>query len=1093
MTPGANSLLGVDTMQNKTLRSLLRRLILFSLAVLLGESSLANTVVLDDFEDVSGWSAITSEGIDLEIAQDEGREGGMAMRLDFDFHGGGGYAIAHKALSIPLPENYAFTFHIRGDAPQNNLEFKLVDPSGMNVWWQNRRDFEFPTDWKRISIKKRHLEFAWGPNGDAELKEVATLELAISAGTGGRGSIWIDQLSIEPREPPSAHALAPVVRASTTADRHELAAVFDGDSATSWKSGALAEDQWLLIDFHKTREYGGLVIDWDGEDFARDYAVQISDDGKDWQGMYTVTAGNGGRDYVYLPDVESRYLRVNLTQSSRGNGYGIKAIEVKPYEFSASANHFFGAVAGDSLAGAYPRYFLGQQTYWTVVGAAGDDKEALMNEDGMVEVDQGHFSIEPFVYLDGRLLSWKDVRLNQELEEAYLPIPSVSWSRDGLQLKVTALAAGQAGDSSLYLRYRLHNETLETKQGRLFLALRPFQVIPPWQSLNMLGGVGGIQALGYDGASVFVDKDKPLTHLTKADGFGAARFTHGGITEYLRQGKLPKQTELFDDAGYASGALEFRFELPPGGMREIYLVVPFHQQGAPVQANLSDEEARRRWDEAFEATRDHWFSLLNRVAIGLPPSDKRITDTLRTTLAHILINNDGPAIQPGSRAYARSWIRDGSLIAAALLHLGHPENVHPFIRWYARFQSADGRVPCCVDWRGADPVVENDSDGQWIYLLMEYYRYSHDIGLLIEMWPHVIKAAEHIDALRQQRMTEDYRSSEKRLYYGLLPESISHEGYSSRPVHSYWDNLFALRGLKDASSLAMILGEDELAATFARSRDAFRKDLYASMNRSITHNEIAYIPGAAELGDFDFTATVIAVDPVGELPNLPEPAFAKSFEEYYAFFQRRKAGNGEQDKYTPYEIRIVAALVQMGLKDLAHELLDFFFTGQRPGAWNQWAEVVWHDRHAPGFIGDMPHTWVGAEYVRSVRSLFAFERESDQALVIGAGLTHDWVTSEEGVTVKRLPTYYGTLNYAVRKQLDNGIAIHMSGDVTVPPGKIVIASPLTFPLKGVTVNGKAIDTFTASEAVVSQFPAEVVLHYEKSVEPRAVVRGPAQR
>jgi hypothetical protein len=40
---------------------------------------------------------------------------------------------------------------------------------------------------------------------------------------------------------------------------------------------------------------------------------------------------------------------------------------------------------------------------------------------------------------------------------------------------------------------------------------------------------------------------------------------------------------------------------------------------------------------------------------------------------------------------------------------------------------------------------------------------------------------------------------EKRAFFGLLPESISHEGYAKRAVHSFWDDLFALRGLQDAA------------------------------------------------------------------------------------------------------------------------------------------------------------------------------------------------------------------------------------------------------------------------------------------------------
>ena len=52
----------------------------------------------------------------------------------------------------------------------------------------------------------------------------------------------------------------------------------------------------------------------------------------------------------------------------------------------------------------------------------------------------------------------------------------------------------------LYARYRVDNPTAKRQTGRLFVAMRPFQVLPPWQSLNMVGGVtpgkGGTQHLG---------------------------------------------------------------------------------------------------------------------------------------------------------------------------------------------------------------------------------------------------------------------------------------------------------------------------------------------------------------------------------------------------------------------------------------------------------------------------------------------------------------------------------------------------------------------------------------------------------------------
>src|SRR4029079_14490514 len=151
---------------------------------------------------------------------------------------------------------------------------------------------------------------------------------------------------------------------------------------------------------------------------------------------------------------------------------------------------------------------------------------------------------------------------------------------------------------------------------------------------------------------------------------------------------------------------------------------------------------------------------------------------VRANLAYILINRDGPGLQPGSRSYERSWIRGGALTSTALLRLGHYAEVRDFIDWYSKFQFDNGKVPCCVDSRGADPVPENDSHGELIYLVAEYYRHTCDRAVLERRWSNVARAFAFMDSLRQSRMTPEYRTGDKRAFYGLLPQSISHEGYS---------------------------------------------------------------------------------------------------------------------------------------------------------------------------------------------------------------------------------------------------------------------------------------------------------------------------
>jgi TonB-like protein len=177
-----------------------------------------NSLVVDSFDSVSRWSTNWAQGVEITVHPDSGRHG-AGLRLDFDFHGHPGYGIIHRELDLDLPANYEFTFAVRGDAPTNTLEFKLVDASGANVWWSNNPYFVFPREWRTIARHKGQICFAWGPRGDSaplrydpgspgcrsgiDIHRVAAIEFAITAGSGGKGSVWIDDLLLTALDPDS--------------------------------------------------------------------------------------------------------------------------------------------------------------------------------------------------------------------------------------------------------------------------------------------------------------------------------------------------------------------------------------------------------------------------------------------------------------------------------------------------------------------------------------------------------------------------------------------------------------------------------------------------------------------------------------------------------------------------------------------------------------------------------------------------------------------------------------------------------------------------------------------------------------------------
>src|SRR5690606_9168442 len=150
----------------------------------------------------------------------------------------------------------------------------------------------------------------------------------------------------------------------------------------------------------------------------------------------------------------------------------------------------------------------------------------------------------------------------------------------------------------------------------------------------------------------------------------------------------------------------------------------------------------------------------------------------------------------------------------------------------------------------------------------------------------------------------------------------------------------ALRGYRDAADMAVALGLETEALAMAESRDEFRQDLQASLLQTMKAHRSDYLPGSAELGDFDATPTTIALAPGGEQGRLPQPALDNPFERYWQEYVARRDGKREWKDYTPYEWRNVGAFVRLGWRDRAQQASEFFFKDRAPPGWNQWAEVV---------------------------------------------------------------------------------------------------------------------------------------------------------
>jgi hypothetical protein len=994
------------------------RIVCAALIVLFARGALAQERVLDDFSDPAAWKISATDDVKASMRTVDGPSG-KAMCIDFDFGSVTGYVSASRPLPIDYPARYEFTLGVRGEALPNALQFKLVDSGGENVWWVQRPEFKFPKDWQTLKFRQRQIEFAWGPTGDRTLRRTALAELVIASGSGaGKGTACFDHLAM--RElPPDEAPPGPAVRKT---------------------SGA------LTADYGRLREFGALVFRWRVGTAPSRYDIELSDDGLKWRRVRHVERARGDVHTHWLPDSEARFVRVVAE--------GRAALDEVELRDAPTANGFFAQLAKAAQRGAYPRAYLGEQSYWTVFGVEGARIAPLINEDGAIEPLPGVGALEPMLVADGRLLTWADARITHTLRDGDLPMPEVHWRMNDVALDIRTFGQGTPEAAQALARYTVRNLSRRTQKLTLALAWRPFQANPPTQFLAHPGGASEISTIEWNGSALYVNGALRLQPLAAPTSVRVEPLAAGPVGEWLRTLALSAESpRVADAAGFASAALRYEMQLRPGEAREFAVSLPL--SGTPVVPAASDVEREAQRVAA------RWRERLTRVQIAGPDEVADMARTLRSAIGHILVNRSGPAIQPGARAYARSWIRDGALTSSALLRVGHEEVARDFLLWFAPFQFKNGKVPCCATVRGADPVPENDSDGEFAFAAADLWNYTHDQATARALWPRVRAAVDHMEQLRQSERTDANRTPARSAYFGLMPPSISHEGYSDKPAYSYWDNFWAATGYRSAVELAQALGETADAQRIAGQRDEFVADLLRSLDASTRLHRLDLLPGSADRGDVDPTSSTMALSPGGLAGRLPDSLVRNTFDRYWRDFIERRDSGKAWDAYTPYEWRNVGALVRLGERERALEAMSFFYRDRRPAGWNQWAEVVLRNDREPRFLGDMPHGWVESDQIRSVLDLFAYEHEGDRSLVLAAGVPMRWLAGN-GLSLGGLRTPYGPLSWNAKRRTEAGrqiVQFDLQALREQPPGGIVLRGPWPKASRawvdGVAVNGPA--------------------------------------
>ena len=356
----------------------------------------------------------------------------------------------------------------------------------------------------------------------------------------------------------------------------------------------------------------------------------------------------------------------------------------------------------------------------------------------------------------------------------------------------------------------------------------------------------------------------------------------------------------------------------------------------------------------------------------------------------------GTVFQVGPTCYRGTWAADGPFLLEAATYLG-------------RWQQARTGLELQIDKDDGPGGVEfSKKSGLRLWMVLRHWQLTGDDAWLTSIWPKVeFNVAEII---RYRQLT---RSDPKQANYGLMPIGFGDGGLGG--AHREYTNVYwTLAGLQCAIEMARARKSPQADAWAAEYADYWKAFETARDRDKLTDTSgNVYVP----------------VTMKGEQPQLP-PRGAWAF--LHSVFPGRIYR--DDDALTRGTMAMLDANQREGL---------IFGTGWiADGIWNYAASfyahahlwlghadkaaatlyafgnhasplLCWREEQNPkgeksNFVGDMPHNWASAEFIRLVRHLLILERGNELHLL--EALPQAWTKPGGQIRIEKMPTSFGDID-----------------------------------------------------------------------------------
>lgn len=596
--------------------------------------------------------------------------------------------------------------------------------------------------------------------------------------------------------------------------------------------------------------------------------------------------------------------------------------------------------------------------------------------------------------------------LHWSFHKGKIPVVASSWDTGSV-----------SAESRIFQTVYGKDSYLDTK--RLFLTAKRDTQVDVYLVIHSYGPCGGlIRSLDrIDDRQVRVNGFPLIQGFQPCDGFGAMDFEDGeqDICTWLLQHRLPDRTRAYQEEGWCSGAMQYRLRFAAGETQELAWNFPVYLPESRASGLVAYRNPPERLAQSLEEAACHyWNGLLGEFGIQVP--DDRFHDAFYGTLLHMLSMITGGDVRIETSFYPLFWLRDGVYILNVLEKTG--------------LSSLAGRtMQRLVDTDFAGGFgAEADAPAEGIWALYEHYRFGRDKEWLRQVYPAVRRKAERIGQMLDAKedilddsvemVTDFIRAS---MVCGLVchpAEGGLIQGVMDHHIPVYWINCWAVSGLRQAAYCAAELGETEDAAKYQGMARRLQAALYEYYPKDFM--ETPELQGIYSFGcalwptrAFDRETVREKFDQWWDSWRCPGGNYRPGYD--WTYFEAAQAHNylllGQRERFLIMLERYYADQDVPGLYGYnegrgATERGKPVYGGQDWGFGNILAYRGWDL-----FGCNMPHNWVSAELFLMMRDALLYEE--GETLVVGAGISEEWLDGRRPVKARNLPTYYGRVSYEI--------------------------------------------------------------------------------